>query len=354
MSRVDPDPSARVVGPTAFVSYARSHPEWREDQMKDWMDTVLRFAVLLCEMGIDTDVDQFYAHDLEVDWNRFGPTATRERDFVLIAVSRAYRERWEGSNEPREGAGAVREANELMGQFNRDQADFRRRVKVVVLPGASREDIPDELSNLQRFELGELSQDAAMDLFRTLTNQPATPKPALGPLVVLNLDTLARTDDAALHDLYADLERIQGALAQVPEIDRIQAERGNFSLPWVRSAYQLIGQEQAILASIAELEGQPRPDITTAGEGGKTELERVIARSLTAAGDSSDADIVGELARRLRDPAAGPPELLRLFRDLPGGQIDISVEKRVKYDLHRQGILARNPAGRGYVVGELP
>jgi SEFIR domain len=351
---MNPDPSSRVVGPTAFVSYAQSHPEWAGEQTEGWMATVLRFAVLLCEMGIDTDVDQFYAHDLEVDWNRFGPTAARERDFVLIAVSRAYRERWEGSNEPREGAGAVREANELMGQFNHDQADFRRRVKVVVLPGASRDDIPAELGNLQRFQLGELTQAAAMDLFRTLTNQPATPKPALGPLIVLDSDTPAPVDCAALHDLYADLERIQGALAQVPEIDRIQAERGNFSLPWVRSAYQLLGQEQAILASIAELEGQAGPEVAIVKEDGGTELERVIARSLTAAGDSSETDVVEELARRLREPTTGPPELLRLFRDLPGGPIDISVQKRVKYDLHRQGVLARNPAGRGYVVGELP
>ncbi len=73
------------------------------------------FATLLREMGIDTEVDQFYEHDLGVDRYRIGAQAAQESDFVLIACSAAYRARWEGRNKADEGPGAVREADELRG-----------------------------------------------------------------------------------------------------------------------------------------------------------------------------------------------------------------------------------------------
>jgi hypothetical protein len=302
-------------------------------------------------MGIDAEVDQFYAHDLEVDWNRFGPTKARESDFVLIAVSGAYKDRWEGRNDPAEGAGAVREANELMGQFNYDQAAFHRRVNLVILPGATSNDVPAELSNLPRFELREITREAAMDLFRTLTQQPA-PKPELGPLVLEPAtDRLANMDE--LTELRQDLERIQANLARVPEADRTQADLGHLSLPWVRTIRQVMDQEHAILARMAELERLDQ-DASATGQPDQGPLERLLKESLSAAGVDPADDVVGELARRLHDPESGPAELLMLFDGLPGRRIDIGAQKRVKYDLHKHGVLARNPEGRGYVVGTLP
>lgn len=339
--------------PTAFISYAQSDPDWGDGETDEWKTTVLEFAMLLCEMGIDADVDQFHTHDLEVDWNRFGATAAREKDFVLIAVSRAYMDRWEGRNESTDGAGAVREANELMGQFDRDQDIFRRRVKIIVLPGATVGDIPAELTNLQRFELHEISRGAAIDLYRTLTQQPATPKPEVGPVLVLESETDRLAETHEMTELHQDLERIQANLASVPEADRIQAELGHLSLPWVRTIRQVMDQEQAILARMAELDRleqgcpakqPPEPD----------PLERLVEEALSAAGLDPHDDVIAELARRLRDPATGPEELLLLSHGLPGRRIDIGAQKRVKYDLHKHGVLARNPDGRGYVVGTLP
>lgn len=240
-------------GPSALVSYAQSDRDWGPDQTTAWRDTVYEFAIQLCRMGIDAEVDRFHAHDQSVDWNRWGPQQARETDFVLIAVSAAYKERWEGDNAPTQGAGAVREANELHGQFNQNQEVFRRRVKVVILPSASAADVPAELSGLQRFDIPEVSQEGLIDLYRTLTDQPATPKPELGPLLILDQreeEPIAEEETASLRE---DLDRIGDTLSQVPEEDLMQAELGHLSLPWVRTVRQLMTQEQAILARLIEL-----------------------------------------------------------------------------------------------------
>jgi len=171
-TRVSSEAAENLEQPSAFISYAHSKPGWRRDETVAWKATVLEFAVLLRKMGIDAELDQFHGTDPEVDWNRFGPKAAREKDFVLIAVGAAYKERWEGDNEPTEGAGAVREVNELMGQFNERQDDFHRRVKVVILPGADHSDLPAELSNLQRFRIDELTE-AGVEEALSDADQPA-------------------------------------------------------------------------------------------------------------------------------------------------------------------------------------
>jgi hypothetical protein len=226
-------------------------------------------------MGIDAEVDQFHEHDPGVDWNRFGVQAAQDQDFVLIATSRAYRERWEGRNVPTEGPGAVREADELMGQFNQNQDAFRRRVIVSVLPGASADDIPPQLSGLQRFHLEELTDEAAEDLYRTLTGQPATPKPALGPLRRMPPRRIGaeqmRAVEAAeasgasgetspeIAELRIALSRIEAGLATVPDDVTTEAEFGRVSGPWVRAARDLLEQHVALIARLTELESAETP-----------------------------------------------------------------------------------------------
>lgn len=168
-----PTAGAGDESPTAFISWAHSHRSWDDERAAAWRDRVQLFAAALDASGIRPALDLYSLHDPAVDWARYGTTAIRHNDYVLIAISAAYRERWEGSNPPTEGAGAAREINALMGMFDRDQQEFRRKVKIVVLPGGTVNDIPDELrSGVQRFELNDLSAASLEPLVRTLTNRP--------------------------------------------------------------------------------------------------------------------------------------------------------------------------------------
>ncbi len=106
-----------------------------------WRDQVLVLAAALRGIG-GVDVDLYHQHDPEVDWSRYGPQQVARRDFVLVAVNAAWRERFDGTNPPTVGAGAVAEADELLGLFNKNQTEFRRKVKLVLLPGASADDVP--------------------------------------------------------------------------------------------------------------------------------------------------------------------------------------------------------------------
>ncbi|MGI9099385.1 MAG: ABC transporter substrate-binding protein [Solirubrobacteraceae bacterium] len=152
------------------MSWAHSDDAWR--------DTIARFVVALREFGIDADVDLFHAHDGSVDWATYGPNAIEHNDFVLLATSAAYKQRWDAPQlaiaTTGTGAGAAREANVLKALFNRDQTAFFQKVIVVVLPGARDADIPNELvAGLPRFVIPEIDERHLKDLLRRLTGQPA-------------------------------------------------------------------------------------------------------------------------------------------------------------------------------------
>lgn len=196
--------------PTAFITWAHGDA--------DWQHTIARFAFRLREFGVDADVDLFHADDQDVNWATYGVSAIESANFVLIAVSRAYKERWEGTNDPQIGAGAAREANALKALFERDQRAFRRRVKVVLLPGASAEDVPAELfSGTTRFPFGSLDDEAFETLLRTLTDQPAFPVPPVGAIPVLPPSFAAgagesdRPSSDRLRDRLEELEARLGA-----------------------------------------------------------------------------------------------------------------------------------------------
>ena len=67
-----------------------------------------------------------------------------------------------------------------------DQSAFYRKVKVVLLPGATIDDIPSELrAAVQRFPVDPITDAALEDIVRTLTGQPAYPRPPLGEVPAL-------------------------------------------------------------------------------------------------------------------------------------------------------------------------
>jgi hypothetical protein len=196
------------VNPTALISWAHDTPTWRR--------VVVEFAVLLRQSGVDADIDLFELHNPNVNWSTWGPSAIERNEFVLLAVSRNYREHWEERGDSTEGAGAAREANVLKTLFNQNRAAFYHKVKVVLLPGAGVQDVPTELgAAAQRFELSEISPSSLEDLLRTLTGQPAFPRPALGQVLVLPARFLGSSTGPQPQTTNETIDRLQARLQEL-------------------------------------------------------------------------------------------------------------------------------------------
>jgi Holliday junction resolvase len=172
--------SVKSEHPSAFITYAQRDPGWSEVQTAEWREEVHAFAAVLRSYGIDAKVDLFAMHERGVDWTRFGPRAVIENEWVIAAVSPAWRERYEGGNKPTEGAGAVAEADSLMSVFQDGQSDFRSKLVLVFLPRMRHERVPVGLHGVHRFRLDDFAQASIEDLLRLLTNQPRYPVPPLG------------------------------------------------------------------------------------------------------------------------------------------------------------------------------
>lgn len=175
------------------------------------MNEVLTLAVALRSLGIDADLDLFHTHERGIDWSRWGPLQARVRDVVLVAVSEGWRERWEGTNDSRTGAGAVAEADALLGIFNNDgQEAFRKKVIVVVLPSMrAQRVIPDRLTGVNRVELDDFSEVSLKPLLHLLLEIPLHERPELGDLPDLTPVPRQTSSDGPQEDLEMLEDRIR-------------------------------------------------------------------------------------------------------------------------------------------------
>ncbi|MGN6202237.1 MAG: SEFIR domain-containing protein, partial [Solirubrobacterales bacterium] len=161
--------------PTAFVSYAQSSRPWQE--------TVLDFTTALRNPGgVEAEIDLF--HDVDHQrWATFGANLIEASDFTLIAVDAAYKRRWLGREEKGVGAGVAREAAAIRAIYERDQEEFLKRIKLILLPGIGEEDVPgDLLGDCERFAVGSFDLMGLEGLLRSLYGRPAFPKPDLSPI----------------------------------------------------------------------------------------------------------------------------------------------------------------------------
>ena len=170
--------------PTAFISYAHGADAWNA--------TVLQFAISLRTIGgIDADLPVWHLIGGQ-DWATYGPAAIRTSDFILLAVSPAFREAWQGTNPPDRNAGVAGEAAVIKAIFESDQRDFGRRLRVVLLPGAPRESVPPDLfGTVERHEIRSFDSNGLEPLLRSLHGKPLHAKPSLGPLPALPPRTIA-------------------------------------------------------------------------------------------------------------------------------------------------------------------
>jgi hypothetical protein len=199
---------------TAFISWAHGDEAWAE--------VIAAFVFKLREYAIDAEVDLFHVDSQDVNWSTFGPRAIEDSDFVLLAVSPTYRERWDGRGDPRQGAGVAREAEVLKSLFDDDRDKFRRKVKVVLLPGARPDDIPRELRpSIKQFTIESFDLPGLTDRLRTLTQQPRWKRSELGEVPILP-DNFARAPEGKEDDPDAAKRAIENRRDAVKqEIDAV-------------------------------------------------------------------------------------------------------------------------------------
>lgn len=171
--------------PSALVSWAHRGEGWSDAEAAKWATEVVEFTGALRANGIDADLDLFHAHETDVDWTRFGPAAVSKSEFVIVAISEAWAQRWEGKNNPALGAGAVAETDALKGLFQKDQSAWQRKLMVVILGSQNENVIPNDLMRATRFWVDSDDPDSFETLLRTLTGQPKYVKPDLEKVPVL-------------------------------------------------------------------------------------------------------------------------------------------------------------------------
>lgn len=145
--------------PTAFVSWAHNDAAWD----RTIYDFVLR---LRSPGGVRADVDFFHRHKVGHDWNTYAHARIASSDFVLVAVSAAYRKKWEEDAAENEGrdSGAALEARVIRdGNLPKTLA--------VLLPGAAVQDIPSQLKERMWFTVPTIDRAGLDDVLRCLHRQ---------------------------------------------------------------------------------------------------------------------------------------------------------------------------------------
>lgn len=164
--------------PSVFISWAHRDSGMSDAEARAWRDEVRALAERLSFVGCVVEAD-FY--ELHADWSRYGPQKIEDCDFTLIILSEAYRICWDGRNRIDQNTGATRETNVLKGLFERNREDYGKRVIIVLLPGITETEIPDEIRGpLDRFVVDPRSGRGIEGLMRRLTGQPEFVRPPIG------------------------------------------------------------------------------------------------------------------------------------------------------------------------------
>ena len=154
--------------PRVFISYAQ--------ESEDHSAWVLALAKRLRADGVEAVIDR-YVTWLEQGWRPWMSEQIEQADWVLVVCTEEYRGRFDGNSAAGSGRGVRWESQHITQALYDDK--FSNKRFVPVLPPAGDEGfIPLPLKDSRSFRL----DDQYDDLYRLLTDQPATPAPDLGKL----------------------------------------------------------------------------------------------------------------------------------------------------------------------------
>ncbi len=185
--------------PIVFISYSHDSPEHA--------DGVLELSDHLRADGIDCVLDQYEVSPAE-GWPRWMDRQIRAADFVLMICTPTYYRRVMGEEEPDKGHGVAWEST-LIYQYIYNEGTSNTRFIPVLLEGADASTIPVPWQGVKKYR--PTTKEGYEELYRRLTGQPLTPKPALGTRRTL-------PPRERIHDFIADMpgERPFEVIENVP------------------------------------------------------------------------------------------------------------------------------------------
>jgi tetratricopeptide (TPR) repeat protein len=167
--------------PTVFISYSHDSQEHA--------DRVLALSDHLRADGIDCILDQYEDSPPE-GFPRWMDRQIRDADYVIMICTPTYYRRVMGEEEPGTGHGVAWESTQIY-QYIYNAGTLNTRFIPVLLEGAHESAIPTPWQGVKQYR--PKTKDGYEDLYRRLTGQPLTPKPALGTL--RKMQPRARTQD---------------------------------------------------------------------------------------------------------------------------------------------------------------
>ena len=159
--------------PIVFISYSHDSTEHA--------DRVLALSDQLRADGIDCILDQYEDSPPE-GFPRWMDRHIRAADFVLMICTPTYHRRVMSEEEPDKGHGVAWEST-LIYQYIYNEGTSNKRFIPILLEGAHESDIPIPWQGVKYYR--PITTDSYEELYRRLTDQPLTPKPALGSLRTL-------------------------------------------------------------------------------------------------------------------------------------------------------------------------
>src|SRR6266571_5368682 len=154
--------------PIVFISYSHDSPEHA--------DRVLELSDHLRADGIDCVLDQYIDSPPE-GFPRWMDRQIRAVDFVLMICTPTYYRRVMGEEELGTGHGVAWEST-LIYQYIYNAGTSNTRFIPILLEGAHESAIPVSWQGVKHYR--PMTTDGYEELYRRLTEQPLTPKPALG------------------------------------------------------------------------------------------------------------------------------------------------------------------------------
>jgi hypothetical protein len=154
--------------PRVFISYSHDSPEHK--------NKVLNLSDQLRRDGIDCRLDQYEQAPPE-GWPRWTEKEIRDASYVLMICTESYYRRVRGEENPSIGHGVRWEGNAIYQDLYNAGTVNAKFVPVLLKPGDEKH-IPIPVQGVPRYHI--YAEQGYEDLYRRLTNQPSTLKPALG------------------------------------------------------------------------------------------------------------------------------------------------------------------------------
>jgi SEFIR domain len=163
--------------PRVFLSYSHDSDEHA--------DRILALADALCDRGIDAILDR-YVPAPEEGWPHWMGRNLDETEFILMVCTETYCRRIMGREEPGKGLGVRWEGSLISNRIYHDEPSGSRFISIL-LPGSEPAHIPNPAQGHAYYRIAtfDLTDPGFEALYRRLTDQPATPRPGLGPIQVL-------------------------------------------------------------------------------------------------------------------------------------------------------------------------